>query len=459
MSNKSNRTPLVAIVGRTNVGKSTLFNVLCGKRLAIVEDRPGVTRDRAYTHVTKHGFDFRLIDTGGIVGEDDGPFADSVREQAELAIQEADLILCVFDGVAGPHPHDGEVVDRLRKSQKDVMWIVNKCEKPSTVNDAVEFYNLGIDEYFCMSTAHNQGTGELVALLRNKLDSMDLLSKNAEQEDDIIRVAILGRPNVGKSTFINKLLGEDRLITSDHSGTTRDSIDIELTRDGQQYMLVDTAGLRKKSKIEEATVERYSNLRTLRSLAQCDVAILLIEPGEESPNEQDSKIAGLIHERGIPFMIVVNKWDLVEKDHKTAKETERKIHDSLRFCRYAPILFISALTGKRCPSVLSKAKEIYELALTRIQTSELNQILERAFHRKPPPVYRGQPIKLFFATQIAQKPPTIVLFMNHPGKINFSYERYIKNSIRKHYPFPGSDIKIFMRKRTEKQDRVQSANG
>lgn len=453
------KTPLVAIVGRTNVGKSTLFNCLTGKRLAVVKDTPGVTRDRSYAHVSRDGYEYQLIDTGGLVGEDDGPFSDQVREQAELAIAEADVILCVFDGVAGLHPHDYEVVSLLRRSQKDVLWIINKCEKPSTAEQAVEFYGLGIESFLCISSAHNAGLGELKALLKKQLHASTELLKSHPTEEDAIRVAILGRPNVGKSTFVNKLIGEQRLITSPQSGTTRDSVDVTLTRDGHNYELVDTAGLRKKAKIDDGSIERFSNLRTLRSLAQCDVAVLLLEAGEHFPNEQDSKIAGLIHDRGVPFVIVVNKWDTIEKDHKTAKKFKEKIAHELKFCTYAPVLFISALTGKRCPSVLEKAKEVYENSKVRIQTAELNRILERAFTRKPPPVYRGQPIKLFFATQTSERPPTIVLFMSHPNKINFSYQRYIKNSIRKEFPFVGTDIKIFMRKRTEKQDRLQKAAG
>ncbi len=453
MSNS--RIPLVAIVGRTNVGKSTLFNLFTGRRLAIVEDFPGVTRDRCYAVVKREKATFRLIDTGGLFGEEENSFTQSVREQAQIAIAEADLVLAIFDGLSGPHPDDPQVVDLLRRADKPVFWVINKCEKPSTEEAAVEFYGLGISEnIFPISAAHNQGVPELFAAMKSVLAEH---AAGEVDEDPGIKIAIVGKPNVGKSTFVNRVLGEERLITSPISGTTRDAVDIELIRDGQKYTIVDTAGLRKKAQIEDASLERFSNLRTLRALAQADVAIILIDAQQGKPTEQDAKIAGLAHDRGIPFIFAVNKWDLVEKDHRTAKEFTKELRRELKFCPYAPVHFISALSGKRCPSILPKAKEIFEHSQFRFQTAELNRVLEVAMQRKQAPVYRGQPIKLFFATQIGVTPPTFVLFMNHPTKLNFSYKRYLKNAIRRAYEYEGSDIKLHFRKRTEKSQREQAA--
>ncbi len=448
------RGPLIAIIGRTNVGKSTLFNAIAGQRLAIVEDQPGVTRDRAYTHVTRHGFPFTLVDTGGLVGEETSEFRRSVRQQTELAISEADLILALFDGLHPLHPGDYEVVELLRKVKKKVLWVANKCEKPNTVAMSAEFYSLGIENLHCISAAHNLGIPELIEEMRSVLEQESSLISQVNLKEGQIRVALVGRPNVGKSTFVNKILGEERVISSEIPGTTRDSIDIELKRDGQEFVLVDTAGLRKRAKIDDSSIERFSALRTLRALAQSDVAVLLLDGTLEHPSEQDVKIAGLIHDRGLPFIIVVNKWDLVEKDHKTSRAYTEKVREAMKFCRYAPVLFVSALTGRRCPSVLTKAREVHANSQLRIQTGDLNRLLDAAFKRRQAPVYRGEPIKLYFATQVGVTPPTIVLFVNHPRELPFSYQRYLKNSIRKHYAFEGSALKLVFRKKSDKEDRL-----
>lgn len=450
--------PVVAIVGRTNVGKSTLFNAIAGRRVSIVDDSHGVTRDRNYSLVTRHGSPFTLIDTGGLIGEEESELQQAVRVQAEVAIREADLILAVLDGVYGPHPNDSDVVELLRLCGKPVLWVVNKCEKPSNELQSGEFYSLGLENLVCVSAAHKVGLDNLIAAIREKLD---LDPEGAPPERDgnrPIRVALLGKPNVGKSTLVNRILGEERVVTSDIAGTTRDNIDIRITRDGEDFLLVDTAGLRKKANVEAVSVERYSNLRALKALASSDVAILMID-GTEGPSEQDTKIAGLIHERGRGLVIVVNKWDAVEKDHRTVKAYERMVYERLKFVRYAPIIFASALTGRRCPSILQTVKKVRDQSLIRIQTSELNKIMEHAFKAKPPPVYRGEPIKLFFATQVEVAPPTFVLFVNHPDRLNYSYERYIRNSLRKHYPFEGSDIKLSFRKRTEKSHGKAGGRG
>lgn len=450
--------PTVAIVGRVNVGKSTLFNALLGHRSAIVEDHPGVTRDRHYKLVSRYAQPFILIDTGGIVGDDDEEMQSLVRSQAEIAIAEADTIIAVFDGIYGVHHDDRAVADILRRSGKKIIFVINKCEKPIVESQAAEFYALGIDELRCISAAHNVGVPDLVREIMAAIEApenADAIPMTAE-EDKPIHVAIIGRPNVGKSTLINRIIGVDRLVTAPLAGTTRDSIDIELTRDGQRYVITDTAGLRKKARIEDHTVERYSNLRSLKSLVRSDVAILVLDATDGVPGEQDAKLAGLVHERGRSLVIVINKWDAVEKDHKTVHAFTDMIRRTLKFVPYAPILFVSALSGRRCPAVLETAGKVHQNGKERIKTSELNRVVKRAFERKPPPAYRGEPVKFFFATQVDTSPPTFVLFLNHPRRINFSYERYVRNQIREEYPYEGVDIRLILRKRSAKSDRAEN---
>jgi GTP-binding protein len=454
------KIPTVAIIGRTNVGKSSLFNAIVGRTVSIVEDAPGVTRDRNYAYVTRFGFPFTLIDTGGLVGEEEeNKLHSSVREQCEIAIAEADLILCVFDAKQGVHPLDHEVVDYLRRTKKPVIWVANKTEQPTAQALAGELYSLGLEEVELISAAHKNGVKELVEVVRVKLGAeidpslAGVSEYKAPREEGVIRVALVGKPNVGKSSILNRIIGEDRVVTSNLPGTTTDSVDVTLTRDGQKYRFVDTAGLRKKAKVAQETVEHFSNVRTLRALAKCDVAVLVLDATEGGVSEQDTKIAGLVHERGRGLIVVVNKWDAIEKDHRTVHEFTEIVQAGLKFAQYAPIIFVSALSGRRCPSILEMAKEVYEGTNLRIQTSDLNRLLNRAVSNKPPPVYHGEPIKLYFSTQIGSAPPTFVLFVNHPKKINFSYERYLKNCIRDQYPLPGLDIKIIFKKRTSKEDR------
>jgi GTP-binding protein len=448
----ANKIPTVALVGRTNVGKSSLFNELVGRRLAIVANLHGVTRDRNYALVEKEDVYFTLVDTGGLVGDEDDNFSEIVREQTEFAIQEADLIIAMVDGSEGLHPEDEFVASRLRRAQVPVIWYANKCEKKISKERAAEFYSLGIDEINTVSAAHNEGLRELANHIVRVLKDNKLDQGAPSDEEDIIHIAVLGKPNVGKSTFINKIIGEDRLITSSIAGTTRDKVYLNVKRDGQDFKIADTAGLRKKGKISDRTVERYSALRSLSELAICNIALLFLDATEGLPTEQDARIAGLIHERGRPFIIVVNKWDAIEKDHKSAKKYKDELFDVFKFCRYAPVLFISALSGKRCPNVLKKAKEIYDNSIKRIPTSELNKHFERLIEKYPPPVYRGEPLKLYFVTQVSVAPPTFILFVNYPDKLNFSYERYLRNGIRKVYPFEGSHLRIIFRKRTSKKD-------
>lgn len=454
-----NSLPTIAIVGRTNVGKSTLFNLMSGQDIAIVEDKPGVTRDRNYIVLNNFTHPFCLVDTGGLLGEQEETLADAVREQTEIAIEESDLIIAVFDGEEGLHPLDKDVANLLRKSKKPVVWVANKCEKEESKLKANELFRLGIDDLICISAAHNDGIRNIFKAVWSKLgiDQESIKVKRPNKRSNI-NIAILGKPNVGKSTFVNKLIGEDRLVTSPISGTTRDSVNINLTRDGQEYCLIDTAGLRRKSRIEKKTVEKISTFRTLRAVAMCDIALIVIDATEGAPSDQDAKIAELVDQRGKGIIIVVNKWDAVEKDHKTAKEFEEKVLHTFRFCSYAPVIFISALTGRRCPSVLKKAGEIFELGRERIKTSDLNTLIGNAVTKNAPPIYRGLPVKFYFASQIASHPPTFILFFNQPKRISDSYERYLKNFIRSKYPFPGYDIKIIPRKRRSKFDTPENSN-
>lgn len=490
------RIPVVAIVGRSNVGKSSLFNSMARKGTAVVDDFAGVTRDRNYCLVRKHGFPFTVVDTGGILGEEQNELHSAVRHQAQLAISEADLVICLFDGMHGVHPQDKEVVQILRKSNKPSIWVVNKCESPLVETSSAEFYALGLKELFTISAAHGVRIKELIAKIREELKKLDLVidimqelkpaprkeqldaqfaaevesemgSVSTSEETDSpadldsaeqivaeisnepIKIAIIGKPNTGKSTMINKIIGEDRLVVSSIAGTTRDSIEIPFKREGQEYTLIDTAGLRKKGRVEDGGIERFSNLRTLRALASCDVAVLLIDAAE-GVNDQDAKIAGLVHERGRGLIIAVNKWDLIEKDHKTVKDYERAVRASLKFCPYAPILFISGLTGRRCPNVLDAAKEVYKSARVRIPTSQVSKVLIKAFENKPAPAYRGECVRLMFALQTSVAPPEFILFMDHPKGVNFSYERYLKNTLRKNFGFTGVDVRLHFKKRRDR---------
>ena len=443
--------PKVAIIGRTNVGKSTLFNQIVGRKLAIVEDAPGVTRDRAYAMVNSQGFTFNLIDTGGLLGDTKDEFQDEITKQAQIAISQADIILVLFDGKVGVHPLDREIVKSLYGIKKPIIYLVNKCEKQDDQYGANDFYKLGIEKFFCISAAHNVGVREVVAEIKTYFDKKILENENIV--DDSIRVAIVGKPNAGKSTLINLLCGENRVITSDISGTTRDSIEVNVKVNGQDYILVDTAGLRKKAKVKDDTIEEYGTIRSIEALSNADVAILLLDASlDKVATEQDQKIAGLIHDRGIPFIIAANKWDLVEKDHKTVKEFERNIYDIFKFARYAPIIYISAKDGKRCSKLLPKAKEVYENARHRITTAARNKVINTAFEKRPPTPYRGQVIKVYFSTQIQVAPPTFVVFVNHPKSLHFSYLRYLKNEIRNEFAFEGSNIKVIVRKRNENEE-------
>jgi GTP-binding protein len=457
------------------VGKSTLFNALAGKRKAVVKDQPGVTRDRCYEVVTRFDFPFTLIDTGALVGEESIALHQSVREQSELAIKQSDVVIVVFDGLHGLHPLDAEVLSLIRQIEKPTIFVANKCEKPSAALTATELYGLGIEEIIPISAAHRRGIRDLMAKLTEIINPVELHIDNVSDDgiegDDssvefeeepsrsegqrhepeiraTINMAIIGKPNVGKSTFVNALLGEERMITSPIAGTTRDSIKSSLVRNGRTFEIVDTAGLRKKAGVAENTVERFSNIRTLRSLAQADVAVFLLDAAEGVPTEQDAKIVGLAHEKGKSLVIIVNKWDLIEKDPRVAEAYRQAIRSVFKFAAYAPVLFVSAKTGLRCLSVLDTVQLVHEAATRRLSTAEVNKLFSDAFTQKPPPVYRGQPIKLLYATQVATRPPTFAVFVNYPDRLRFNYERYLKNTVRKAVEFPGNDVRILFRRRS-----------
>lgn len=450
----AHRVPVVAIVGRTNVGKSSLFNALIGYRVAVVEDIPGVTRDRNYGFVKRFNFPFSVVDTGGLVGDDiDANLLAVIRRQTELAIDEADLVIAVFDGAAGVHHLDRDVVEILRRSKKPVIWVVNKTESPNALLTSGDFYQLGISDMVQVSAAHRQGLQELVAVIAEKL-KIDPSEITLERPDDssAIRVAILGKPNVGKSSLLNRLVGAERVVASELPGSTTDNIDVAVEHDGKKFVLVDTAGLRREKKISPRSVERYGNLRTLRALAQSDVALLVID-AIEGPSDQDIRIGELVHERGRGLIFVVNKWDAFEKDHRSAHVYREELRKIFRFAPYAPVVFVSALTGRKCVTLFETVEKVYQGARVRIPTSEINRVLAKAFESRPPPPYRGEPVKLYFATQVGVAPPQIVMFLNNPKRVPDSYVRYLKSTVRDTFPFEGVDIKFELRKRSEKQQR------
>ncbi len=538
------RIPNIAIVGRPNVGKSTMFNRLLGERKAIVEDMPGVTRDRNYALVERYSVPFLLVDTGGFTDEPEDEMEKEVVAQTTLAAEEADVVLCLFDGAAGYQDSDRAVVDMLRRRGKPVTYAVNKCDGLEQYGRIADFYQLGVDELHDVSALHGRKVEELIEGVLRGLPEYDALkarerdrearirdaqeaARNIPEVDDeeyasaadtaydeeeleeetipnfapvylpddenlsetdydrlhgtlsleeskssapridkdwvneyeleaegdpeevsleSIQIAIVGRPNVGKSTLLNTLIGERRAITSPVAGTTRDTLDVEVKRDGQKFVIVDTAGLRKRGKIEENTVERYSALRSLGALSACDVAVVVLDATQE-PTDQDEKIAGLAHEQGKGLVIAVNKWDLVEKDHTTVHQFTKKVRESFKFAPYAPLVFLSALSGRRCPKILDEALHIAKERVKRVPTNRLNQVLERAIRRKALPIYRGRPVKLYYAVQVDAAPPRFAMFFNYPKEVHFSYMRYLKNALREEFQFEGTDMKLIPRKR------------
>ena len=435
---------IVAIVGRPNVGKSTLFNTLAGERLAIVKDTPGVTRDRIYADVEWLNHKFTIVDTGGIETEAEDIIMRSMREQAEIAIETADVIIFVTDVRTGVTASDMAVADMLRRSKKPVVLCVNKADSFEKFEPYVyEFYNLGIGDPFPVSAANRQGLGDMLeAVVEQFGDTADV-----EEDEDIPRVAVIGKPNTGKSSMINKLLGTDRLIVSDIAGTTRDAIDTRIKRNGREYFFIDTAGLRRKSKIKDE-IERFSIIRTVAAVERCDIAILVID-AEEGVTDQDTKIAGIAHERGKGMIIVVNKWDLIEKDTNTMNKMKKDIRNKLAYMPYAEMLFVSALTGQRLNKLFDTIDMVEQYACLRIQTGVLNEILTDAVSENEPPNDKGKRLKLFYITQVSVKPPTFVLFVNSKELAHFSYIRYIENKLREAFLFKGTPIKIIIRERKD----------
>lgn len=437
---------ILAIVGRPNVGKSTLFNTLAGEKISIVEDHPGVTRDRIYADVIWLNHSFSMIDTGGIEMDSKDKMLKHMREQADIAIDTADVILFLVDVRQGLVDADFKVADMLRKSGKPVILVVNKVDNfEKYMPDVYEFYNLGIGDPHPISAASKLGIGDMLDAVMELFD----LEKIEEEEDDRPKIAIVGKPNAGKSSLINNLLGENRVIVSDVAGTTRDAIDTEIVYNGTEYVFIDTAGLRRKSKIKE-NIERYSIIRTVAAIERSDVVILMID-ATEGVSEQDAKIAGIAHDRGRGLIIAVNKWDAIEKDNHTVKEYTKKVRDILSFVPYAEIIFISALTGQRTKKIFDLLETVIENHAMRIQTGVLNEILMEAVALQQPPSDKGKRLKLFYMTQVSTKPPTFVLFVNKKELMHFSYQRYIENRIRDTFGFMGTPIRIFIRERKEKE--------
>lgn len=435
--------PLVAIVGRPNVGKSTFFNRITKTKLAIIEDTPGVTRDRLYADAEWLGKEFTLIDTGGIeMGSQDILYREMMA-QTEIAIDTAELILFFVDGKMGLAPQDFDVAYMLRKSDKPVIVVVNKVETNTDEANVYDFYQLGLGEVFGISSTQGLGLGEL-------LDEVvkDIARYDEEEEDDRIKIAFVGKPNVGKSSLTNRILGHDRAIVSNIPGTTRDAIDSEYEKDGIQYTLIDTAGMRKKSRIEDKTVERYSVIRSLAAIRRADVVVLMID-ATEGITEQDVKVAGYVDEEGKPCVIAVNKWDAVEKDSYTIEKYNNTIETALAFMSYAKTIYISALTGQRAEKIFDMIHQAYENSMRRISTGLLNDTLREAILAVEPPSDKGRRLKIYYITQVSVQPPTFVLFVNDTALLHFSYKRYLNNYLRKSFEFEGTPIKILVRQRKE----------
>ena len=435
--------PIVAIVGRPNVGKSTLFNQIGKRRISIVDDMPGVTRDRIYADAEWLGRSFTMVDTGGIEFEDE-TFLTPIREQAKLAVNEADVIVFVADGRAGVTSTDEEVARMLRGAKKPVVLAVNKVDSPKQEGDVYEFYSLGLGDPIPIAASNSLGMGDLLDAV---ISAFPPKSSESEESDEI-RVAVIGRPNVGKSSLVNKILGEERVIVSDVPGTTRDAIDTHFVKDGVKFTLIDTAGMRRKSRIEEA-VEHYSVLRSLRAVDRADVVLALIS-APEGVTDQDARIVGYAHEAGKGLILVVNKWDIYEgKDEKSSLRFTDDIREKLPFAQYAPVMYVSALTGQRVNRVTDLVKYVAEQESMRVQTSVLNELLRDALSVNPPPAHKGKPLKIYFITQAAIEPPRFVVFVNDPELMHFSYLRFLENKLRETFGFEGAPIKMVVRGRKE----------
>ena len=438
--------PVLAIVGRPNVGKSTLFNKIAGRRISIVEDTPGVTRDRIYAEGEWRSRNFLMIDTGGIEPDSEDIILSQMRNQAQVAMENADVILFVVDGKDGLTADDREVASMLQRTGKEVVLGVNKVDNHKLPDDFYDFYELGLGEPVAFSAINMLGIGDLLDRVMEGFPK----AEEGEEDDDRIHIAVIGKPNVGKSSLINKLLGENRLIVSNIAGTTRDAVDTPFTWNDQEFVLIDTAGIRRRSKVT-GDIEKYSVIRSISAVERCDVAVLMLD-AQEGVTEQDKRIAGIAHEEGKGVVIVVNKWDLIEKETNTMRDYERKIREELVFMPYAPILFISVHEGQRVQKVMELAAYVADMRTLRVPTGQLNSLIADAVMMKQPPSDKGKRLKIYYATQVGVKPPLFSFQINDRELVHFSYSRYLENQIRKSYGFEGTSIKFVFRQKGEKED-------
>ena len=437
------KKPLVAIVGRPNVGKSTFFNKICGRRISIVEDTPGVTRDRIYGDAEWCGYNFSLVDTGGLDFNYEDEMQQNIYNQAKIAIDLADVIMFFVDGKEGITNNDKEVASLLRKSRKPIVLVVNKLDN-NEIEKTYEFYELNIGEPMLLSAEQGKGIGDILDEVVKHFNKIEV-----DPNADAIKIAIVGRPNAGKSSITNKILGEERVVVSNVAGTTRDAIDTPFRYNGQDYILIDTAGMRKKKNIESESIERYSILRSLEAIKRADIVLIVID-SQDFVTEQDVKIAGIVHEENKPSIIVMNKWDTIEKNDRTINKY-KKLDEDLSFMSYYKSIFVSAKTGQRLSNIMPTVEEVLENANRRVTTGVLNDIISDAVSVNQPPMIRGKKLKLYYATQVGVKPPTIVLFVNDASAMHFSYERYLENSIRKAIDFSGTPIKLVIKQKAEDQ--------
>ena len=438
--------PLVAIVGRPNVGKSTFFNKMAGSRISIVEDTPGVTRDRVYADCEWQNYKFTLIDTGGIDPDSDDPLLQQMRRQAEIAIETCDVILFFVDGRQGMTADDENVADLIRRAGKPTILVVNKIDNVSQLNDVYDFYQLGMGDPIGVSSVNLLNFGDLL----DEVCKFFPDPEEEEEESEVVKIAVVGKPNVGKSSLVNRLLGEERVMVSDIAGTTRDAIDTHFMDEGKEYVLIDTAGIRRKRAIAYQSLERFSVVRSLAAIDRANVVLFLID-ATQGVTEQDAKIAGYVDEQGKAAIIVVNKWDAVEKQTGTLEEFTRKIRTELKFMDYAPVLFLSALTGQRVHKLMDMVRAVHEQATRRITTGLLNDVLADAQNALQPPSMSGRRLRIYYATQASVAPPTFVLFVNDETLMHFSYERYLNNAFRKAFGFEGTPIRFILRERGKEQ--------
>lgn len=439
--------PLVAIVGRPNVGKSTFFNKMAGRRISIVEDTPGVTRDRVYADCEWQNHAFTLIDTGGIDPNSDDPLLKQMRAQAEIAIETCDMILFFVDGKQGLTDDDKDVATMLRKSSKPIILVVNKVDSMDSYDNVYEFYELGLGDPIAISSVNLMNFGDLLEEVVKEMPQ----TGSDKEDDDTVKIAVVGRPNVGKSSIVNRILGQERVMVSDIAGTTRDAIDTGFEHDGRRFVIIDTAGIRRKKAIEDATIERYSVIRSFAAIDRCDVALIVIN-AQDGVTEQDTKIAGYVHEQGKAAIVVVNKWDLIEKDTGTLEKFRKQVIEDLKFMDYAPVIFVSALTGQRLPKLVEAVTAAFDQATRRITTGLLNDVLADALAAQQPPSQNGRRLKIFYATQQGTRPPLFVMFVNDQTLMHYSYERYLENFFRKSFGFEGTPIKFVLRERKKEEN-------